>query len=42
MNLPNKLTLARVIMAILIIIILLGGNYIADFIGFEIPKIFIN
>ena len=42
MNLPNKLTLARIIMAILIIIILLGGNYIADFIGFEIPKLFIN
>ena len=42
MNLPNKLTIARVIMAILIIIILLGGNYIADFIGFEIPKLFIN
>lgn len=42
MNLPNKLTLARIIMSILIIIILLGGNYIADFIGFEIPKLFIN
>ena len=27
MNLPNKLTIARVVIAILIIIILLGGDY---------------
>ena len=42
MNLPNKLTLSRVVMAILIIIILLGGDYIAAFCGFEIPKLLIN
>ena len=42
MNLPNKLTLSRVVMAVLIIIILLGGDYIAAFCGFEIPKLFIN
>ena len=42
MNLPNKLTISRVIMAILIIIILLGGDYIASIFGFEIPKLFIN
>lgn len=42
MNLPNKLTMARVVMAILIIIILLGGDYIVSLFGTEIPKIFIN
>ena len=42
MNLPNKLTISRVIMAILIIVILLGGDYIGDIFGFEIPKLFIN
>ena len=42
MNLPNKLTISRVIMAILIIIILLGGDYSASLFGFEIPKLFIN
>ena len=42
MNLPNKLTLSRVIMAVLIIIILLGGDYIGDLFGFEIPKLFVN
>lgn len=42
MNLPNKLTVSRVVMAILIIIILLGGDYIGDIFGFEIPKLFIN
>ena len=42
MNLPNKLTMSRIIMAILIIIILLGGDYIGDLFGFEIPKLFIN
>jgi CDP-diacylglycerol--glycerol-3-phosphate 3-phosphatidyltransferase len=29
-------------MAILIIIILLGGDYIGDLFGFEIPKLFVN
>ena len=42
MNLPNKLTVSRIIMAILIIIILLGGDYIGGLFGFEIPKLFIN
>ena len=42
MNLPNKLTISRVIMALLIIVILLGGDYIGDIFGFEIPKLFIN
>ena len=42
MNLPNKLTVSRVIMSILIIIILLGGDYIFSLFGLEISKIFIN
>lgn len=42
MNLPNKLTISRVVMAILIIIILLGGDYIVGLFGVEIPKLFIN
>lgn len=42
MNLPNKLTISRIVMSILIIIILLGGSYITSIFGFEIPKIFVN
>ena len=42
MNLPNKLTISRIIMSILIIIILLGGNYTVSLFGFEIPKLFVN
>ena len=42
MNLPNKLTVSRVIMSILIIIILLGGDYIVSLFGLDIPKLFIN
>jgi len=42
MNLPNKLTMARVVMAVLIIIILLGGDYTVSLFGFEIPKLFVN
>jgi len=42
MNLPNKLTISRVIMSIIIIIILLGGGYVTSIFGFEIPKIFVN
>lgn len=42
MNLPNKLTVSRVIMAVIIIIILLGGNYISSLFGIEIPKLFVN
>lgn len=42
MNLPNKLTMSRIIMSILIIIILLGGDYIAALFNFSIPKLFVN
>lgn len=42
MNLPNKLTMGRIIMAVLIIIILLGGDYVAALFNFEIPKLFVN
>ena len=42
MNLPNKLTMARVVMAILIIIILLGGDYIVSLFGVDIPKLFVD
>ena len=42
MNLPNKLTIARIIMAILIIIILIGGDYIVALFGVTIPRLFIN
>ena len=42
MNLPNKLTISRIILSILIIIILLGGSYTQSLFGFEIPKLFIN
>lgn len=42
MNLPNKLTMARIFMAILIILILLGGDYTKSLIGLEIPKLFVN
>ncbi len=42
MNLPNKLTMARVVMAILIIIILLGGDYIISSFGIDMPKLFVD
>ena len=42
MNLPNKLTISRIVLSVIIVIILLGGNYITGFFGFEIPKIFVN
>lgn len=42
MNLPNKLTISRIIMAIVIIIILLGGDYILELFGLISPKLFIN
>ncbi len=42
MNLPNKLTIARIIMAIIIIVILIGGSYTSSLFGFEIPKLFVN
>ena len=42
MNLPNKLTMFRIILSIIIIIILLGGSYTASLFGFELPKLFVN
>lgn len=42
MNLPNKLTVSRVIIAIIIIMILLGGDYMLSLFGLDIPKLFIN
>ena len=42
MNLPNKLTLSRIVMAILIIAILLGGDYVGELFGMTIPKLFVN
>ena len=42
MNLPNKLTISRVIMAVLIIILLLGGDYLVSLFGLEMPKLFVN
>ena len=42
MNLPNKLTIARIIMSIIIMIILLGGKYTVSLFCFEIPKLFVN
>ena len=42
MNLPNKLTIGRMVMSLLIIFILLCGNYVTNLFGIEIPKLFIN
>lgn len=42
MNLPNKLTISRLILSILIIIILLGSGFITSLFGIEMPKLFIN
>lgn len=42
MNLPNKLTISRIIMALVVIVILLGGSYTYSIFGLEIPKLFIN
>jgi len=42
MNLPNKLTMSRIVMSILIIIILLGGDYIVGLFGYDMPKLFVN
>src|SRR5574344_23455 len=39
MNLPNKITISRIIMAIIVIIILL---FPFDAMGLDIPKLFIN
>ena len=42
MNLPNKLTISRIIMSFIVIIVLLGGSYSSSIFGFELPKLFIN
>lgn len=42
MNLPNKLTIARIILSIIIIFVLLCGSYVNSIFGIEIPKLFIN
>ena len=42
MNLPNKLTIFRIILAFIIIIILLCSEYISSIFGIELPKLFIN
>lgn len=42
MNLPNKLTISRIVMAILIIIILLAGDSIAALFGIEMTKFYVN
>lgn len=42
MNLPNKLTIFRIILAFIIIIILLCSEYISSMFGIELPKLFIN
>ena len=42
MNLPNKLTIFRIILSFIIIIILIGSEYISSIFGVELPKLFIN
>ena len=42
MNLPNKITVLRIVLTITIIVVLLGGNYTVSIFGFEIPKLFVN
>ena len=42
MNLPNKLTISRIVLAFIIIIILLCSEYLGSIFGFEFPKLFIN
>ena len=42
MNLPNKLTISRIIMSFIVIIVLLGGSYSSSIFGLELPKLFIN
>ena len=42
MNLPNKITVLRIVLTISIIVVLLGGNYTVSIFGFEIPKLFVN
>ena len=42
MNLPNKLTIFRIILSFIIIIILLCSEYIGSMFGFRFPRLFIN
>ena len=42
MNLSNKLTISRIIMAIVVIAILLGWSSITSLLGISVPKLFIN
>ena len=42
MNLPNKLTIFRIILSIIIIFILLCSEYLTSIFGVELPKLFIN
>ena len=42
MNMPNKLTIFRIVLAFIIIFILICGEYISSIFGITIPKLFIN
>lgn len=42
MNLPNKLTMLRIVLSFIIIIVLLCSEYICKIVGIELPKLFIN
>lgn len=42
MNLPNKLTISRIVISIIIILLLLGSGFVTSVFGIEIPKLFIN
>lgn len=42
MNLPNKLTIFRIILSFIIIIVLLCSEYLSSIFGIELPKLFIN
>ena len=42
MNLPNKITMTRIVMAIMIILILLGWDFIISFFAVEKPQLFVN
>ena len=42
MNVPNKLTIFRIVLAFIIIFILICGEYISSIFGITIPKLFIN
>ena len=42
MNLPNRLTIFRIILSFIIIIVLIGSEYLNSIFGVELPKLFIN